>query len=184
MVGSNSMDSQQQPVGSSAQDKQAVATLSHSLYDASPTPSEEGGGASPVKARMATRFFAPVATTPPPAAAAVTVLTSRSNLATCSNSRSGASACSHVGTQQSPPPTGHLQDSIYGSAAGSFSQLSSSSGLHKSASQQAAASRVKGRLRHSQDDAGSHTSLLNVQHHDGAQVRCCLELVSCPVIAS
>jgi hypothetical protein len=69
-----------------------------------------------------------------------------------------------------------LQDSIYGNTASSFSQLSSSSGNHKSEAVHAAASRAKGRLRHSQDAAGSHTSLVNVQHHDGAQVRCCLLL--------
>jgi hypothetical protein len=140
---------QQEPKEASVQAPTAPQQIG-SLYDASPTPSEEGGGgASPVKARMASRFFTQPTATPLAAG--------------CCSTVPGRSAAS---MQQLPSPRAppaaqhvHLQDSIY-----------SSSVARRHASAPALGKHHGGLLRHSQDLAGSHTSLVNVAHHEGAQV--------------
>jgi hypothetical protein len=142
-----------------------------SLYEASPTPSDEGGGVSPVKTRMATRFFSP-ATQPPPAAmeAVVAALASTSGNNGSSNSISipGRSSASMPARCSAP---GHLADSIYGRQLQDSIQQqlgSSSSPAYRMVS---ATQSGKHKLLHSQDVAGSHTSLLLVEHLEGTEVR-------------
>lgn len=162
------MDSPEPAVEALEAQQQAVSAVQQSLYDASPTPSDEGfGGASPVKARMATRFFTPPnATTPPPPAAAA-VLAGCSKGACCSSSSAGMPARTPASMQHLSPPAGHLQDSIYSSRTGSFSPASASNGVRRPAS---APPHGKGKLLHSQNTAGSHLSLLDVEHLEGTEV--------------
>lgn len=153
---------QQEPEVDPQASPQAATALQQlgSLYAASPTPSDEGGGgASPVKARMATRFF-----TPPTA----TTLAA----GCCSTGRVPARSAASMQQLPSPPPPAaqrHLQDSIY-----------SSSAVHRHVSAPALGKHQDSLLRHSQDLAGSHTSLVDVVHRAGTQVGFCTShLVPC-----
>jgi hypothetical protein len=85
---------------------------------------------------------------------------------TCCSS-AGMSARRPASMQHLSPPAGHLQDSIYSSRTGSFSPVGGSSGLRRPAS---APLYGKGKLLHSENAAGSHTSLLDVEHLEGTQV--------------
>jgi hypothetical protein len=165
------MDSPEPAAEALEPQEQPSSAVQQSLYDASPTPSDEGfGGASPVKARMATRFFTPPnATTPPPppaAAAAAAVLAGCSKGACCS-SGTGMSARSSASMQHLSPPAGHLQDSIYSSRTGSFSPAAGSSDPRRPAS---APPHGKGKLLQRENAAGSHTSLLGLEHLEGTEV--------------
>lgn len=139
---------QQEPKQASVQAPTAPQQIG-SLYDASPTPSE-AGGVSPVKARMASRFFTPPTATPLAAGCCSTV-----------PGRSAASMQQLPSTRAPPAAQHHLQDSIYSSSSPAARRHVSAPALGK---------HQGGLLRHSQDLAGSHTSLVNVAHHEGAQV--------------
>lgn len=158
--------------------------MHNSLYEGSPTASEEGGGGtSPVKATLATRFYSAAAQAAARAAAAAagpSAATQPNGTSSTSSSRQGGSRLSSLSASDPAllAPLSQLRSSIYSASTTALAgSSSSSSGLPASAVQRSAsapsmrAGKKGGQWAgHDTEAAASHTSLLDLQHHEHHQV--------------